>query len=158
MKFDTEIFSQFNDKWALLCAGTPDSFNAMTISWGGMGTLWFKPVVTVYVRPDRYTYQFMEKSDYFTISFYPEANRRDLTTMGSLSGRDGDKLARTGLTAKAVGNAVTFEQAEITLLCQKIYHQDMAAENMDANIAEEYYSDAQPHRMYIGEVMEIIRK
>ena len=50
MKLTTDIFSEFDQVWALVTAGTPDNFNTMTISWGGMGTLWGKPVATVYIR------------------------------------------------------------------------------------------------------------
>ena len=92
MEFQTEIFSLFGEKWALLTAGTKDSFNSMTIGWGGMGTLWGKPVITVYVKPTRYTYKFMNDSDYFTVSFYPEENRKALAVMSSKSGRDCDKV------------------------------------------------------------------
>ncbi len=156
MQFNTEIFSQFDKKWALLCAGTADSYNAMTIGWGGLGTLWMKPVATVYVRPDRYTYQFMEKSDYFTISFFPEKFRGDLVAMGSVSGRDGDKLAKTAFTPKVLEQAVTFEEAEVTLLCRKIYWQDLDAERIPAQVLKEIYAGAPTHRMYVGEVVDVI--
>ena len=73
-------------EWALLTVGNSDKFNTMTISWGGLGTLWNKPVVTVYVKPIRYTYEFMEENDYFTISFYDHKYRKDLALLGSKSG------------------------------------------------------------------------
>lgn len=72
MKLTTDIFSQFDQVWALVTAGTPDNFNTMTISWGGLGTIWGKPVATVYIRTSRYTHEFVDANDYFTISFYPE--------------------------------------------------------------------------------------
>ena len=152
-----EIFSLFNDKWALLSAGTKDKHNSMTISWGGMGTLWNKPVVTVYVRPNRHTYSFMNENDYFTVSFYPEEYRNALTLMGSKSGRDIDKDAASGLTVKDLGKAVTYEEAEATLLCKKIYFQDMNKENMLLDAAKNFYGDEAPHRIFIGEVVETIR-
>ena len=157
MKFDTEIFSQFNDKWALLSAGPKDKHNTMTISWGGMGTLWSKPVVTVYVKPCRYTYEFMNENEFFTVSFYPEKYREALTLMGSKSGRDIDKDAAAGLTVKDLGDAVTYEEAEVTLLCRKIYHQDMDPENMPAEVVQQNYTVDQPHRLFIGEVVDVIR-
>ena len=82
MSFTTKIFEQFDKKWALLKAGTKDKFNTMTISWGGLGTLWGKPVATVYVRQSRYTHDFMDDNDYFTISFYPEAYKKTLGNLG----------------------------------------------------------------------------
>ena len=130
MRFETEIFSQFNDKWALLSAGTKDRHNTMTISWGGMGTLWFKPVVTIYVKPCRHTYGFMNDNEYFTVSFYPEEYKKALMLMGSKSGRDLDKDAASGLTVRDLGKAVTYEESEVTLLCRKIYFQNMDPANM----------------------------
>ncbi|MBR2717201.1 MAG: flavin reductase [Oscillospiraceae bacterium] len=158
MQFNTEIFSLFDKKWALLCAGTKDAYNAMTIAWGGLGTLWCRPVATVYVRPSRYTYQFMEENEYFTVSFYPEKNRQDLLTMGTVSGRDGDKIAKTTLTPKPLENAVTFAQAEVTLLCRKLYCQDLDLDAMPADVVEEFYKEEPVSRMYVGEVVEIIEK
>ena len=72
---------QFADQWALLTAGQKEHFNMMTISWGGMGTLWNKPVVTVYVKPCRYTYEFMEKNDYFVVSFFGGTHKEDLNIL-----------------------------------------------------------------------------
>ena len=158
MRFETEIFSQFNDTWALLSAGTTDRHNTMTISWGGMGTLWFKPVVTVYVKPCRYTYQFMNDNDYFTVSFYPEEYKKALTLMGSKSGRNLDKDAASGLTVRDLGEAVTYEEAEVTMLCRKIYFQDMDPAKMPQDVVQQHYTAEEPHRMFIGEVVEVIEK
>jgi len=158
MQFETDIFAQFNKKWALVSAGTKEDYNAMTVSWGGMGTLWGKSVVTVYIKPIRYTWQYMEKNDYFTVSFYPEENRQDLQIMGSKSGRDGDKAALTGLTLKPLEKGVTFEQAEVTLVCRKIYRQDLIRDTMPEEVIARLYTDEEPHTMYVGEVVEILRK
>lgn len=156
MEFNTEIFSQFDKKWALLSAGKADHHNAMTISWGGMGTIWNKPVVTVYVRPERYTYEFMNDNDYFTVSFYSEEYRNALALLGTKSGRDIDKDAESGLTLKDLGEATTYEEAEVTLLCKKIYYQDMEVERFPEDVVESLYKTAGVHRMYIGEVVEIL--
>lgn len=157
MEINTDIFSYFNKRWALLTAGTKESFNEMTISWGGMGTLWGKPVVTVYVKPIRYTWQFMENSDVFTVSFYPEEYRKDLTLLGELSGRDGDKIARTSLTPEYLSEGVTFAQAEVTLVCRKLYAQDLVREAMPEDVRNTVYATEDPHRMFIGEVIDIVR-
>ena len=156
MTFKTDIFTKFDKQWALLTAGTADHFNAMTISWGSMGTLWSRPVVTVYVRPTRYTDEFMQQSDYFTVSFYPERFRRDLAVMGSKSGRDCDKVAMTALEPCALEQSVTFRQAETTILCRKLYVQDLSRADIPAEVLESHYApQEQPHRMYIGEVVGI---
>ena len=157
MEYKTDIFSQFDKKWALLTAGTPDKFNTMTISWGGLGTLWGKPVATTYVRTTRYTHEFMDDNDYFTISFYPDSMKQILGVMGSKSGRDIDKQNYEGLNAKAVGETVTFEEAEITFVCKKLFKQCLEKENMNPDLAKQFYDGDALHDMYIGEIVDIIR-
>ena len=157
MMFNTDIFTRFHEKWALLTAGTLRDYNTMTISWGGMGTLWGKPVVTVYVKPIRYTWKYMEANEFFTVSFYPKEYREDLMTLGTRSGRDGDKIALTGLTPVGLEHGVTFAQAEVTLACRKIYWQDLVREHMPPEVAEKIYQTEEPHRMYIGEVLELLK-
>jgi len=158
MEFNTDIFAQFDNKWALLSAGSMEKHNTMTISWGGMGTLWGKPVVTVYVKPVRYTYQFINDNDYFTVSFYPDQYKKALSLMGKLSGRDVDKDRESGLTVRDLEKAVTYREAEVTLLCKKIYFQDLDRANMPQKAVDMFYKVEEPHRMFIGEVVDIIRQ
>lgn len=155
-KFETSAFEVFGKDWALLTAGSVDSYNTMTISWGGMGTLWAKPVVTVYVKPIRYTYEFMEKSEYFTVSFYDEQYRKDLNILGTESGRDGDKVAKTALEPVNADGSVTFKQAKHTLLCKKLYRQQLDLEQFPEGIADRFYVNEPAHVMYIGEVVKIL--
>ncbi|MBQ8923171.1 MAG: flavin reductase family protein [Lachnospiraceae bacterium] len=156
MEFKTDIFKTFDKKWALLTAGDKEKFNTMTISWGGLGTLWNKPVATVYVRTSRYTHDFMDNNDYFTISFYPEQYKKELGVLGSKSGRDIDKMNNSGLTAEVLDKSMTFAEAEVTLVCKKLFKQELAVANMPEDIADGLYSGDAPHDMYIGEVVEII--
>ena len=156
MEFTTDIFSAFDKKWALLTAGNKDSFNTMTISWGGLGTIWGKPTATVYVRTSRYTHEFMDKYDYFTVSFYPEACRKTLGILGTKSGREMDKMHESGLTPVAAGEAVTFAEAECTLVCKKMYMQSLDPERMPEDVVQALYAKDAPHDMYLGEVLEIL--
>ena len=157
MKFNTEIFTQFDKKWALLSAGPKDDHNTMTISWGSMGTLWHKPTVTVYVRPTRFTHKFMNEYEYFTVSFLPDELHDALVTMGTTTGRHKtDKDALAGLTVKDLGEAITYEEAELTILCRKIYSADMQTRHMPVEVVKELYSPEAPHTVYIGEVIKII--
>lgn len=156
MDFYADSFDIFNKEWALLTAGKIDRCNTMTISWGGLGTLWGKPVATVYVKPVRYTHEFMEQNEYFTVSFYAGKYRSALSLLGSLSGRDGDKIAKAGLTPKALESAVTFKEAKTTLVCRKIYRQDLDTAQMPAEVVSSYYAEEAAHTMYIGEVVDII--
>ena len=158
MEFTTDVLSVFDKKWALLTAGDKEKFNTMTVSWGGLGTIWGKPVATVYVRKSRYTHEFMEDNDYFTVSFYPEEYRKVLSVLGSKSGRDMDKMNGSGLTAKEAGQSMTFAEAEVTLVCRKLFAQELKIENMLPEIASTFYSGDAVHDMYIGEIVEIEKK
>ncbi|MBR6921653.1 MAG: flavin reductase family protein [Clostridia bacterium] len=156
MEYTTDVFSKFDKQWALLTAGKEDDFNTMTISWGNMGTLWERPVMTVYVRTSRYTHDFMDCEDYFTVSFFPESCRDKLALLGSKSGRDIDKIHNSGLTAVKCKNSVSFKEAEVTFVCKKLFRQRLEAENMPKDVADTFYSKDALHDMYIGEVVEII--
>ena len=147
-------FTKFDQDWALLTAGAPDHFNGMTISWGSMGTIWHKSIITVYVRPDRYTWQFLKNSDAFTVAFFPERCRKALTLMGTLSGRDGDKVAAAGLTPKFLPEGITFEEASETFVCKKIYMAPMAYEDVPPEARRIYQNGVEPHWIIMGEVVE----
>ena len=158
-EFKIDVFKEFDKRWALLTAGSLSHYNTMTISWGGMGTMWSKPVVTVYVKPVRYTWKFLNENDYFTVSFFPDENHEDLITLGTKSGRDGDKVGMTKLKAvSCVNDTVSFEQAETVIVCKKIYWQDMKVDTLPESIVNAYYANEAPHRMYIGEVVRVIRR
>ncbi|MBQ7618133.1 MAG: hypothetical protein IJS50_04595 [Desulfovibrio sp.] len=162
---NVDIFRIFDDNWALLTAGTMADHNAMTISWGQMGSLWGMPgkaknIVTVFVKPVRHTYSFMERHDIFSVSWFPKEFRKDLGVLGSKSGRDGDKLALTKLTAKAVGEGVGYKEATLTLVCKKIYCDQLKKERIPAEAIATFYSGndgVDPHYMYIGEVLLLER-
>jgi len=158
MEFMTDILSVFDKKWALLTAGDSDKFNTMTISWGGLGTIWGKPVATVYVRTSRYTHDFMDANDFFTVSFYPEEFKQILGVLGSKSGRDMDKMKESGLTPVQTGESMSFKEAEITLICRKLFRQQLDVASIPEDVAKAMYEGQAPHDMYIGEIVEIIRQ
>ena len=148
-------FSCFDRDWALLTAGSLSSYNSMTISWGSMGTSWNKPIVTVYVRPDRYTWKFLQENELFTVSFYPEEQREALMKMGRLSGRDVDKAAAARLTPCAAGGSVSFREASRTLICRKIYMNQLNRSALPAEAAKIYQNGIEPHYLIMGEVLEL---
>jgi len=171
---DYKIFEMFRKDWALVTAGTIDSFNACTIAWGSMGTIWQRPghcgqTLTVYLHPSRYTQQVMQGSDYFTVSFFPKDCRAALEYMGSHTGRNEDKAANAGLTPVPCGSCVTFEEAELTFECHKIYAHQLDKESLDENVREYYKNrvvsfpvdengDWQPHWVYMGEIVSVTDK
>ena len=152
-----EVFRVFQTRNALLTAGAGDRLNTMTIGWCQLGTLWNLPVCTVYVRPERYTYGFMEENDCFTVSVLPEDRKGVLTCCGSKSGRDVDKIAHCGLTvARGAGDAPYFKEAELALVCKKLYVQDLdpACVKDDRVFASYTPQKGGWHRCYVGEVLE----
>lgn len=158
MEFTTDILKLFDEKWALVTAGGMDDFNTMTISWGGMGTIWNLPVATVYVKPVRYTHGFLDKNEYFTLSFFGREYKKALGLLGSKSGRDCDKVALSGLTPRAVSDScVGFCEAEVTIVCRKLLAQDLDIKAIPGFAVSTYYETEAPHTMYIGEIVSIMR-
>lgn len=150
------FFETFSNEWMLITAGDKEQFNTMTANWGGIGYLWNKPVVFIFVRPERYTFEFTEKSDYFTISFLGEENKDIHKICGSKSGRDIDKVTETGLVPRftELGNVV-FEQGRLTLECKKLYTDTIKKEGfMDSELFEKWYTvKGNPHVMYVAEIV-----
>lgn len=157
--FQPRIHDLWYNRWFLLTSGDWEKkhYNTMTVAWGAFGIMWNKPVAAVVVRPTRYTYEFIEKYDHFSLSSFPKEFRGDLGFLGSHSGRDGDKLAETKLTpmASRVIGSPGFEEADLIIECKNIYKDDFKPEFfMDPEI-EKHYPEKDYHRMYFGEVLKI---
>lgn len=151
-------FEKFNNDWALVTAGSKDHFNAMTIAWGSLGTIWKKSVITIYVRPERFTHSFLKENEYFTVSFYDDKHKDKLLFMGRNSGRDMDKVKKCGLTPFEIeDNIISFKEATETYICKKIYTQDLNKENIPEDCLYFYGESGKAHTMFIGEVIKVIR-
>ena len=154
-----EIFSLLPERTPLLTAGTPERCNTMTIGWAGLGTLWGKPVCTVYVRPQRYTRAFLDSSAYFSVAILPESQKEALHYCGTKSGRDGDKFSACGLSPAYTEQGVPYPaQAEKVLICRKLYCQPMQPECFCEEELEKFYPGKDYHLQYIGEVVEVLSK
>ena len=158
-ELDLRIFHAWSEQWFLLAAGdlAAGRYNVMTVAWGGFGTLWSKPLAMIVVRPQRYTYEFTEKYETFTLCAFPEAHRDGLNLCGSRSGRDFDKVKACGWKAIPMSQvkAPGFEEAELILECRKTYFDDFdPARFVDPGI-QENYADRDYHRMYFGEVLAV---
>jgi len=145
--------------WFLLTAGdlAAGRYNTMTVSWGFFGTLWNRPVAQVVVRPTRHTFRFMEESCDFTLTAFPEELRPTLRMLGTRSGRDGDKIADSGLSLEPASRAASPSFAEAVLLveCRKIYWQDLDPGHfLDPSIEREY-PKRDYHRIYLGEILAV---
>lgn len=151
-------FKLIGKDWTLITAGNAGSWNTMTASWGGFGVLWNKPVATIYVRPTRYTYDFMEREELFTLSFFTEEYRKALNFCGAKSGRDYDKAKETGLTSVECEASVTFQESKLVMVCKKIYYQDMENANFLDEDIEKFYAAKDYHRIYVGEILKTFAK
>lgn len=156
---DLNVFSAIGEKWMLITAGTADKCNTMTASWGGLGVIWGAPAATCYIRPKRYTKEFVDREEYFTLSFFPEEYRKQLSLCGSKSGRELDKVKECGFTVKtAACGAPYFEEAELVLVCRKRFAQDMNPDNIPEEIKEKWYPEKDYHTLYIGHIVEVLQK
>ncbi len=157
--FNLQPHDLFRNRSVLLASGDFQSgmYNAMTIGWGAFGTMWSKPFAFVAVRPSRYTYQFMEKYQTFTLSAFPEEYHQALDYLGNHSGRDGDKIAATGLTPEAslVVPAPAFTQAELVVECQKMYANALNPVRFLDEDIDRHYPDKDYHCIYYGEIVAI---
>ncbi|MDR2638816.1 MAG: hypothetical protein LBC09_03140 [Helicobacteraceae bacterium] len=156
-EFGGDIISRISKEWALIAAGNAEDYNAMTASWGLMGYLWEKPVTICFVRPQRHTRIFTDKSAYFTLTFFGKAAKTH-KVFGFESGRDIDKAAKAGVTPIVFGEgAIGFEEATQTIVCKKIYFDDFDPKNfLDDSIGKLYDNDY--HRFYIGEIVKFYKK
>lgn len=153
------VFKLIGSDWMLIAAGTMKSFNLMTASWGGLGVIWGKKVCWCVIRPHRYTYKFMEKSDFFTLTFFEEKYRDALNFCGTKSGKDVDKVKEAGLTpVEAASGAVYFAQARLVMECRKIYYQDIDPRHFLAPEIADNYPNKDYHRMYLGEIIHCLAR
>lgn len=156
------VFATIGKEWMLIAAGTPDKFNMMTASWGCLGWLWNKPVAVMFVRPERYTHEFVEREDCVNLVFLggsPEA-RKAYAFCGSHSGRDCNKAAECGLTpVPTESGCATFAEARLTLECRKMYKTQIRPEEMiDPQIAQWYGQKGGLHDVYVMEITNAYAK
>ena len=147
-----------SDGWGLVTAGNENGFNTMTVSWGALGEIWGKDAAFVFIRPQRYTFEFTEKEEIFTLSFYGSEFKDALKICGSKSGRDIDKAAVCGLTPVFTDGGVTFEQAEYTLVCRKMASQFINPAGFADTSIENNYANKDYHKMYVGEIIKVYQK
>lgn len=151
-------FTSIGKEWMLLTAGDEKKYNTMTASWGGVGVMWNKNVVFTFFRPQRYTLEFVENSEFFTVSFFDPEYKKALAFCGSHSGRDVDKAKETGLTPCFTHGTATFKEARLVYICRKLSGQFLdPASFIDPDI-EGNYPGADYHKMFIGEIVTILER
>ena len=151
------VFSLIGDRWMLVTAGTPAHCNTMTASWGGLGVLWRRNVAMCVIRPQRYTKEFIDKEELFSVSFLKDGHRDALKLCGSVSGRDHDKIKEAGLTPVFIDGVPAFEEADTILICRKMYRTSMnPADFIDKDADSKFYPEKDYHDMYIAEIVKAV--
>lgn len=155
-------FKLIGKDWALVTSGNNEKFNTMTVSWGGVGIMWGKPCAFTFIRPQRYTFEFLENNGYFTMSFFDEEYRKALNICGSKSGRDVDKIAECGLTPQFTEDGIPyFKEAKMVFVCKKLYSQFLNKDSIsdtEPEAVEKWYGENDYHKMYISEICKVFTK
>lgn len=150
-------FTKIGEEWMLVTAGDEQGCNTMTASWGGLGVMWGKPVAYVFIRPQRYTKEFIDRSDRFTLSFYDESKRGVLKICGAKSGRDFNKVKELSLNPVYVDGTTTFAEADLTFVCKKLYAQELSADCALGEDVTKHYPANDYHTMYVAEIIKAYR-
>jgi len=157
---EENFFRLINRDWMLVTAGITGNFNTMTASWGSTGILWNKHIAICFIRPHRYTFSFAERHDLFTLSFFDATYRKALNICGTVSGRETDKIKKTGLIPlESPGGSIAFQQASLVLECRKLYADFLREEHfIDHGIIPAHYPKKDFHKFFIGEIVGCYRK
>lgn len=159
LKIPVEVFNLIGKRWMLITAGDFENHNSMTASWGGFGVLWHKPVVSLYVRPQRYTKKFLDKEDLFTISFYEDRFKNELSFFGTNSGKDVNKDEKTNFKPKNFFNATSYEQASLVFVCKKLYCNQLNPDGiLNPEIKTNFYKQKDYSFLYVGEILKAFSK
>ncbi len=157
--FTGNAFNMIGRDWMLITAGTAEKVNTMTASWGGMGVIWNMPVTYMFIRESRYTKQFVDDQQSYSLCFFDHDAHRDmLLHMGEVSGRDEDKIAGSGLELLYSDNTPYFAEASTVLICRKLSCHTLSSDGIiDKQILKNCYPDGDFHDMYIGEIVRILK-
>ena len=156
-EIEGNLIKAISDEWMLISAGNENGYNMMTASWGFMGEVWSNDSVIALIRPQRYTMDFVNDNDYFTLSFYGD-NKEIHKICGSKSGRDVDKTALTGLTPVFADNSVYFDEARLVLVCKKQYVGRLCEQNFCDKEPLSNYAAGDFHYMIIGKIEKVLVK
>ncbi len=158
-ELNKSAFQLIGNDWMLIAAEKDNKVNAMTASWGGFGVMWGKNVVYIVLRPQRYTKEFVDNSNTFSISFLGSEYKKLLSYFGSVSGRDEDKIEKSKLTVNHLEDTPYFEQGNIVLICKKLYAQEFKPECfIQTDLDEKWYSEKDYHTMYVAEIEKTLIK
>lgn len=151
-------FQMIGRDWMLISAKKENTVNTMTASWGMMGVFWGKDVVQVGIRPQRYTKEFVDAGEIFTLTFFDGERKEEMGYLGRVSGRDEDKIKNTGLHVAMVDEAPTFEEGKIVFVCKKLMETPLNPSDFkEAWIEEKWYEAKDFHVMYTAQILAAYR-
>lgn len=151
------MLKAISDEWMLISAGNEEKSNMMTASWGLTGELWFRDVAVCFIRPQRYTLNFVEENETFALSFFGTEQKQALSFCGSKSGKDYDKLKETGLTPVYSDGTVYYEEAKLVLICKKIAVSEVKPEQIiEKSIIDRCYPEKDFHKIFVGEIIRVL--
>lgn len=157
--FTMNPFTTYSKEWTLITAEKDGVVNTMTASWGELGHVWNKNSIIVYIRPQRYTKEFVDNSDYFSVTVFPEEYHDKLVYLGRTSGKEEDKIKKAGLTVAYAEGVPYFEEAKLTIVGRKMYAEELKEEAFtDVDVRNQVYPERDYHTLYIGEVTKILVK
>jgi len=149
-------FNLIGKEWMLVSAGNSKHYNTMTAAWGAIGVLWHKNISIIYIRPQRYTYQFIESNEIYTLSFFSDEYKNVYKICGSTSGREVNKAEEAGITPLETDfGSIGFKEARLIIECRKLYHQDLDPSKFLDEDIESHYPLKDYHRMYVGEILNV---
>ena len=150
-------FQMIGREWLLVTAEKDGKANTMTASWGGVGVMWGEPAAYIFLRPQRYTKEFVDQEETFSLSVLGESYRKTLNYFGTVSGRDEDKIARSGLHVAHDGATPYCEEADTVMICRKLYAQPFdPACFIDKSCDEKWYPGKDYHTMYIAKIEKVL--
>lgn len=152
-------FDKIGTEWMTITAGDSVKVNTMTASWGGVGVLWRKNVAFIFVRDSRYTKEFIDSHDTFSLNFFDNDQKAALKYFGMVSGRDEDKIANVRMNVNFKYDTPYIDEARIVVLCKKLSKTSLSPEQiLDKSILDECYGDHDFHTMYVGEIVELMAR
>ena len=153
------VFEMIGKDWMLISAEKDGKTNTMTASWGGTGVLWNKNVAYIFIRPQRYTKEFVDFSDKLSLCVLPESYKKELSYLGTVSGRDEDKITKAGLNVKKYDDVPYFDEARLTFICKKLYAQELKEDCfIETDLIDKCYKQRDFHMMYVVEIEKILEK
>lgn len=156
---ENNTFTSIGKDAFLITAKKDDKVNTMTAAWGGFGVMWNKNVAYIVIRPQRYTKEFVDSSEYFSLTFFDNEFRDKLMYLGRVSGKDEDKISKCQLTTIYEDNIPYFEEANLVVFCKKLFATDYKEENfIDKDLMNKIYPSKDYHTLYIAEITKVLKK